>query len=275
MARAEMDDDLLAALMGDDDEEGCPEELPDDFVLQAEVPADIALTATATDSVMVFGLDEDGYDYSQHLKPIEGAGKFIARADFGPPAAARSGSAAGAGSASDASKTPAAAAAPLIAPKGVTTASAPARASATTAEPAAAPRRKTAYFAPNVASKRRVAPASRVSEVTLTLDGGWQMHEATGAAFGQGNARSCARAIAAALRRTGRTDAAASGAAVMADGCVAGDRPWAVRGEVPLEDERSACGCTAVIFGGVRHQMPEKVFGSNWLELRHEVTWGA
>ena len=42
--------------------------------------------------------------------------------------------------------------------------------------------------------------------------------------------------------------------------------------EVPLEDERSACGCTNVVFGGIRHQMPEKVFGNNWLELHHAPT---
>ena len=41
------------------------------------------------------------------------------------------------------------------------------------------------------------------------------------------------------------------------------------RAEVPLDDERSACGCTTILFGGVRMQMPEKIFGNNWLELQH------
>ena len=45
--------------------------------------------------------------------------------------------------------------------------------------------------------------------------------------------------------------------------------PWAVRGEVPLDEENSACGCTTIVFGGVRMQMPEKIFGASWLELRH------
>ena len=48
--------------------------------------------------------------------------------------------------------------------------------------------------------------------------------------------------------------------------------PWAVRGEVPLEDERSACGCTVVVFGGVRMQLPDKVFGRNWLEMHHAAS---
>ena len=40
--------------------------------------------------------------------------------------------------------------------------------------------------------------------------------------------------------------------------------------EVPLDDERSSCGCTVAIFGGVRMQLPEMVFGDNWFELVHE-----
>ena len=36
-----------------------------------------------------------------------------------------------------------------------------------------------------------------------------------------------------------------------------------------LDEERSACGCTTIVFGGLRMQMPEKIFGNNWLELRH------
>ena len=39
--------------------------------------------------------------------------------------------------------------------------------------------------------------------------------------------------------------------------------------EVPLDDERSACGCTTIVFGGLRMQMPEKIFGNNWFELQH------
>ena len=77
---------------------------------------------------------------------------------------------------------------------------------------------------------------------------GWQ----AGLAFGQQLARSCARAVRASLTPVG---------------CA--DPPWAVRGEVPLDDENSACGCTTIVFGGVRMQMPEKIFGSTWLEVRH------
>ena len=38
---------------------------------------------------------------------------------------------------------------------------------------------------------------------------------------------------------------------------------------MPLDDESSACGCTTIVFGGVRMQMPEKIFGSTWIELRN------
>lgn len=83
----------------------------------------------------------------------------------------------------------------------------------------------------------------------VELGDGWRLVEARGPAMGQADAKSFARSIAATR-------------------CVA-LQPWAVRGELPLEDERSACGCTTVVFDGVRMQLPEKVFGFSWLELRH------
>lgn len=98
------------------------------------------------------------------------------------------------------------------------------------------------------ASLARSAPAVE----TLTLDCGWEAVVSRGAAFGQTAAKSCARSLQAAVQ-----------------GAPAELRPWAVKGEVPSEDETSACGCTTVVFCGVRMQLPEKTFGSNWLELRH------
>ena len=67
---------------------------------------------------------------------------------------------------------------------------------------------------------------------------GWELVEARGVAAGQVAAKSFARSI-------------------RADRC----EPWAVLGEQPLEDERSACGCTNIVFDGVRMQLPEMVFG--------------
>ena len=97
-------------------------------------------------------------------------------------------------------------------------------------------------------SKRKAA--SRRDEPTeIQLGGGWCLIEARGPAAGQADAKALARSI-----RASRSQAL---------------QPWAVRGELPLEDERSACGCTTVVFDGVRMQLPEKVFGFSWLELRH------
>ena len=80
----------------------------------------------------------------------------------------------------------------------------------------------------------------------IVLGDGWELVEARGVAVGQAAAKSFARSI-------------------RADRC----EPWAVLGEQPLEDEQSACGCTNIVFDGVRMQLPEKVFGLSWLELRH------
>ena len=86
------------------------------------------------------------------------------------------------------------------------------------------------------------------ADANSALGDGWTLYESMAAALGQTDARAVARAVRAGLR----------------------ERAWAVRGEVPLEDDRSACGCTTVVFDGVRMQLPEKVFGFSWLELRHE-----
>ena len=74
--------------------------------------------------------------------------------------------------------------------------------------------------------------------------------ESKAAALGQTDARAVARAVRAGLR----------------------ERAWAVRGEVPLEDDRSACGCTTVVFGGIRMHVPEKLFACSWMELRHAAS---
>ena len=99
-----------------------------------------------------------------------------------------------------------------------------------------------------VKSKTR-RTARRDEPTKVELGEGWCLIEARGPAAGQSDAKSFARSIRASLSQA--------------------LQPWAVRGELPLEDERSACGCTTVIFDGVRMQLPEKIFGSSWLELRH------
>lgn len=101
--------------------------------------------------------------------------------------------------------------------------------------------------APRRRARRRIEDAG---PTRIALEGGWCLHESSGKALGQVDARACSRAI----RHAGGGRA----------------RPFAVRGEVPSEDERSACGCTSVVFGGVRMQMPEKTFGNNYWELRHD-----
>ena len=98
-------------------------------------------------------------------------------------------------------------------------------------------------------SKRRSKPRA-AEPLTAELGDGWTLVGQRSVAFGQAMARSSARAVRSAV--VGNPE-----------------RPWAVRGEVPLDDERSACGCTTIVFGGLRMQMPEKIFGNNWLELRH------
>ncbi|KAL1523364.1 hypothetical protein AB1Y20_018308 [Prymnesium parvum] len=94
--------------------------------------------------------------------------------------------------------------------------------------------------------KRRPSASSGAPSHT-PLSSGWTLVEARAAALGQADAKSFARSV-----RASR-----------------GGGAWAVRGEVPLEDERSACGCTTVVFDGVRMQLPEKLFGRSYLELRH------
>ena len=84
-------------------------------------------------------------------------------------------------------------------------------------------------------TKKRSATRS-TEETQIELSDGWKLVSQSGHAFGQGLARSSARAVRAAV--SGRPE-----------------RPWAVRGEVPLDDERSACGCTTIVFGGVRMQI--------------------
>mmetsp|Transcript_2097 Transcript_2097/g.7300 ORF Transcript_2097/g.7300 Transcript_2097/m.7300 type:complete len:355 (+) Transcript_2097:18-1082(+) len=84
-----------------------------------------------------------------------------------------------------------------------------------------------------------------------SLGGGWSLRLSTGPALGKCAARSLARATRAAVND--------------------GSPPWwAVRGDVPLdEDASSACGCVLVVFSGVRMHLPEKVFGGSWVELSH------
>ena len=119
---------------------------------------------------------------------------------------------------------------------------------ASAAPPKAKPRRGLQW---NLEPRTKKKPATRAPEpLAVELSDGWRLVGQSGVAFGQALARSAARAVRASV--SGQPE-----------------RPWAVRGEVPLDDERSACGCTTVVFGGVRMQMPEKIFGNNWLELRH------
>ena len=98
-------------------------------------------------------------------------------------------------------------------------------------------------------SKRRAKP-KRNPVQSIALGDGWTLYESKAAALGQTDARAVARAVRAGLR----------------------ERAWAVRGEVPLEDDRSACGCTTVVFGGIRMHVPEKLFACSWMELRHAAS---
>ena len=90
---------------------------------------------------------------------------------------------------------------------------------------------------------------------THRIGDGWVLRESRSPAL----AKAAARAFAKAVRSV----------VVSEDGQ---ELPWAVRGEVPLEDESSSCGCTVAVMRGVRMHLPEKVFGGNWLELHHEPT---
>ena len=111
--------------------------------------------------------------------------------------------------------------------------------------------RKPITWAPLERPKKAATGVRAADALHVKLgDGEWTLVGQVGAAFGQYLARSCARSVRAAVRGSP-------------------ERPWAVRGELPLDEERSACGCTTIVFGGVRMQLPDKVFGNNWMELRH------
>lgn len=92
--------------------------------------------------------------------------------------------------------------------------------------------------------------ASEPGVQSAELGGGWQACAATNVALLQVDARYYSRCLLRALRVGSH------------------ERPWAVRGDVPYEDEN--CNfCSVVIVGGVRMHLPEKLFGRNWFELRH------
>ena len=119
----------------------------------------------------------------------------------------------------------------------------------TEAEPPARKPRKPITW--NLEPRVERRPAAKVAApIAVNLECGWKLLSQSGKAYGQGLARSSARAIRAAV--SGHPE-----------------RPWAVRGEVPLDDERSACGCTTIVFGGIPMKLPEKIFGDNWLEIQH------
>ena len=77
---------------------------------------------------------------------------------------------------------------------------------------------------------------SRAQALHMTLDEGWQVVGSAALAFGQTLARSSARAVRNSVNGNP-------------------ELPWAVLGEVPLDEENSACGCTTIVFGGVRMQV--------------------
>ena len=87
------------------------------------------------------------------------------------------------------------------------------------------------------------------------MGGGWALRESRAPALGKAAARAFARAVrSAAVKQSGH------------------EGPWAVRGEVPLEEESSACGCTTAVMRGVKMHLPEKLMGGNWLELHHAAS---
>ena len=82
------------------------------------------------------------------------------------------------------------------------------------------------------------------------------MERSAGAALLQTEQRAYGRAL---LRRLGQ------------DAPGGHPRPWAVRGDVPYEAENCRF-CAMVVVGGVRMHLPEKLFGRNWLEIRHAAS---
>ena len=106
----------------------------------------------------------------------------------------------------------------------------------------------------DLAPVKRSAKAKAAAE-TLRIGGGWTLRESRSPALGKAASRAFARAVRSAV--------------VSEKGH---EIPWAVRGEVPLEDESSGCGCTVAVMRGVKMHLPEKLFGGNWLELHHEPT---
>ena len=143
---------------------------------------------------------------------------------------------------------------------------APPRANAANSKKAGGRRPITWDLAASKPKRKASGAAGLPPPTTLDIggDGEWRLVGQCGAAFGQQMARSCARSIRAAVCSTGGDGGRGGGGTAGA-----AERPWSVRGEVPLDDQRSACGCTTIVFGGVRMQMPDKVFGNNWLELQH------
>ena len=87
------------------------------------------------------------------------------------------------------------------------------------------------------------------------VGGGWALRESRAPALGKAAARAFARAVRSAAVKQGGHEG-----------------PWAVRGEVPLEEESSACGCTTAVMRGVKMHLPEKLMGGNWLELHHAAS---
>ena len=93
-------------------------------------------------------------------------------------------------------------------------------------------------------------PADPVASSSLALGGGWSVARSAAAALLQAEQRAYGRALSRRLHAPA-------------------PRPWAVRGDVPYEAENCAF-CAMVVVGGVRMHLPEKLFGRNWLELRHD-----
>ena len=101
--------------------------------------------------------------------------------------------------------------------------------------------------------KRAARPRAKAQ--VEDVGGGWVLRESRVPALGKSAARAFARAVRSAV--------------VKQDGQ---EGPWAVRGEVPLEEESSACGCTTAVMRGVKMHLPEKLMGGNWLELHHAAS---
>ena len=74
------------------------------------------------------------------------------------------------------------------------------------------------------------------------MGGGWTLRQGSAPALGKAAARAFAKAV--------RCDVVQE---------ASHERPWAVRGEVPLEEESSACGCTVAVLRGVKMHLPEKL----------------